>query len=763
MANYDFSTLSPYDFELLCRDLLSKHYDRRFESFAPGRDGGTDLRSFAINGNEIIVQCKHYKTYTSLKPKLKSEKAKVEKLNPSRYIFATSVDLTKRNKDEIFEIFAPHIKNVEDILGKQDLNQLLTTYPSVERNHFKLWLSSTTVLQRILHNGAFVVSESVLKEVRHRIKYYVQNESFNKALEILKEQRVIVITGVPGVGKTTLAYMLTYHLLIQNKMQFLSISSSISEGFDLFNEHEAQIFLFDDFLGRNFLQVALSTNEDDKLTKFIKRIQNSKNKILICTTREYILNQALNKYERLQIDRLEINKFVLDISRYTQFVKAEILYNHLFFEDLGRDLLEYFVLNKLYISIINHRNYNPRLIEFLAHELKKAKFEKDEVKERVLAQLDNPADIWKFAFENDISKVSQYLLLVMLTCGDPVFSDDLFLALSNFLFLGDLSGPSLDELEYNRCLKELDNSFITTVIDADRKLIIRFQNPGVSDFLINYLSNLKSTQSKLIRSAIFLNQLCNIFGLPKASTDRYFYIVFSKPIELAPDQVILVQKKIVSEFDEMTFSTLTRTIDYNKQTVYRHSIESEIDKLIETIKSFGAIMNEELIAYFSVRVATIFDRIDGHRQNYKKTMRLLELCFDHKIRVAYSNEVIVDIINNLSSIDELEYFNRLEFLLYETFGWNYQQELRVDEIIMDIIHSETPYIENDEWENKIEILETLDGNFGLNLSDIIDSIRNKFDNQESLEEDYSFEFLKNTNEQNSSEDAIHILFNSLIK
>lgn len=38
MAEYDFRSLSPHDFELLCRDLLQKVLRVRLESFSTGRD-----------------------------------------------------------------------------------------------------------------------------------------------------------------------------------------------------------------------------------------------------------------------------------------------------------------------------------------------------------------------------------------------------------------------------------------------------------------------------------------------------------------------------------------------------------------------------------------------------------------------------------------------------------------------------------------------------------------------------------------------------
>ena len=121
MANYDFLNLSPFDFEELTRDILQKHFNIYLESFTTGRDKGIDLRYSKEKNNNLIVQCKKYDNYSSLKSSLKEEYQKVKILNPQKYVLSTSVGLTPLNKDEIVQIFNGYIKETSDILGKNDL------------------------------------------------------------------------------------------------------------------------------------------------------------------------------------------------------------------------------------------------------------------------------------------------------------------------------------------------------------------------------------------------------------------------------------------------------------------------------------------------------------------------------------------------------------------------------------------------------------------------------------------------------------------
>ena len=175
MPNYDFLNISPYDFEELVRDLLQKHFRIYFESFTNGKDKGIDFRHSESKSNDIIIQCKKYQVFSQLKASLKKEKSKIEKLNPERYILVTSVGLTPPNKDEILKLLNNFIKNTSDIFGKDDLNNLLTTYDEIEKKHFKLWLSSINVLQRVLDNDVIGRSEFEEEKINRDIKIYVQN------------------------------------------------------------------------------------------------------------------------------------------------------------------------------------------------------------------------------------------------------------------------------------------------------------------------------------------------------------------------------------------------------------------------------------------------------------------------------------------------------------------------------------------------------------------------------------------------------------
>lgn len=148
---YDFSSLSPNDFEDLSRDLLGRELGVRFEAFPEGPDDGMDGRHCVGEGS-IILQAKHYyrSGFSALESKMGKERASIDRLQPKRYLLTTSTPLTPNNKRTLAGIIGPALLSAGDMLGLDDLNAPLRKYPDIEKSHQKLWAQSTTVLEEVV-------------------------------------------------------------------------------------------------------------------------------------------------------------------------------------------------------------------------------------------------------------------------------------------------------------------------------------------------------------------------------------------------------------------------------------------------------------------------------------------------------------------------------------------------------------------------------------------------------------------------------------
>ena len=224
------------------------------------------------------------------------ERSKLETLKPTRYILATSVGLTPSRKDELLGILSPYCLETADILGRDDIKNLLTQHPDVERQHFKLWLTSATVLERVLNAGTFSESDRHLERIRQRLCRYVPNPSLERAQAILDKSHFCIVAGIPGIGKTTLAEVLLTDLVDRHGFSAYRVTHDLSELQSIKNPKSKQVFYFDDFLGKTALD-KLQKNEDQRLVELMEEVAENPNWRFILTTREYILNMAQQHYE----------------------------------------------------------------------------------------------------------------------------------------------------------------------------------------------------------------------------------------------------------------------------------------------------------------------------------------------------------------------------------------------------------------------------------------------------------------------------------
>lgn len=248
LMTYTFSTLSHPDFEDLVRDLLGQELDLTFEGFCAGPDGGIDGRH-AVAGELCILQAKHYvgSSFSTLKAAMKRARSSIDQLKPTKYILATSRGLTPLNKNTLANIIGPALQAESDIYGPTELNSLLKKFPDIERANIKLWLSSTGVLDTIVNAAQHAFTALTRAEIEAKVRVYAPNPSLKEARDKLEHAHVIIISGPPGVGKTTLAEMLAY-AYIGDGWEYVAIRS-LDDGFSKLHDTRKQVFFFDDFLG----------------------------------------------------------------------------------------------------------------------------------------------------------------------------------------------------------------------------------------------------------------------------------------------------------------------------------------------------------------------------------------------------------------------------------------------------------------------------------------------------------------------------------
>lgn len=559
MRSYDFHEMSPADFEVLARDLLQARDKVIFQSFKSGRDLGIDLR-YASDRENRIVQCKHMRKsgYRALLREVRHEAEKVRRMRPapSRYYLVTSVELSNANKNELAKVFG--LKHTRDILGCEDLNNLLGLFPRVEDGHFKLWLASTEVLQRVIHAAEVTQSKFEFKRIRRSLSRFVQTYGYEMAKNQLAEDRIIILSGMPGVGKTTIAEFLLYEKFAEGFEPVIA-RNGVQEAAKLYKDGVRQVFYYDDFLGATFLGEAgsiLARNEDRAISDFIARIEDDDTKLLILTTREHILAEALEGSERLRASRLGGYRYVVDVGDYDMEERARILYNHAYFNGLSQAYLEHLLNADFYLEVIEHPKFSPRLIEWITSPRRLKTCSPGAYAQFARRLLDDPAEIWDHAYKRQISHAARSLLLAMHGL-DPNYSshDKVTKAFDNLHRLrakryGFTAAPD----DMVSAMRILGGSFISI-----QRYTIEFIDPSVRDLMNAVLTEAPDNCVDIARAAVEMSQINTIWRLAEASASS---TIRARLAERLPDWIDgliqALQAVHTTSWQGKTFSTAYR-------------------------------------------------------------------------------------------------------------------------------------------------------------------------------------------------------------
>lgn len=514
MSNYTFSSINDKEFELLVLDLLNAKLKLNLQTFKAGPDQGIDLRfSSPDNNNHIVVQAKHYvgSGYSKLKSIFqKEELRKIKELTPDRYIIATSVSMSPTQKDQLKELLHPYVLTSNDIVDQQDLNSYLREFKEIEQKQFKLWFSSVAILNNILNNAIEGRTKAYLQKVKSKIGLYVVTKNLDRANEILDLKKLLLITGQPGLGKTTLADAI---LLERAKKDYQIYKvANIKEAEDVISQNNEvkQLFYFDDFLGETYYEILTGGHAETLITQFVVRIINTPNKYLMLTSRTVILNQADDKSEKINRSQLLNQQYEIQLSDYSKFEKAEILYNHLYFYKIRKDLFEAIINDKFYRRIINHKSYTPRTIEFLTDPAKIDNLTPDEYKEFIMISLDNPKEIWSRSFRNQINYFDQLFLITLFTFRGKVSETALMIAYEARMQYEKINHNQIIKADQFRdSAKILLNGFITiTLIDGEKSWReYAFINPSLTDFFKGYLKDSLQEKKAIASSIVYIDQL----------------------------------------------------------------------------------------------------------------------------------------------------------------------------------------------------------------------------------------------------------------
>ena len=772
MVDYDFSTLNDKEFEALCIDLLSAKLNKQFTRFKAGRDGGIDGRYFSSNGSIEIIQCKHYlkSGFDTLLHTLKNiEQPKVNKLSPQKYYVVTSVPLNPANKTKIRALFTSYMPNDDYVIGQEQLNILLGRHPDIEKRYFKLWLSSVNVLNTILNNAIVGRSDYFINKIKAKSGLYVFSDIVSKAAKIIKEKSTVIIEGEPGIGKSTLAEMLIL-MGIKSGYKIYKIENAINEAEKIFSisDEEKQLFYFDDFLGSNYL-TAIENHKDSHIVNFIERISKSKNKKFILTSRTNIIQRAKSLSDIFNNAKTNQNEYIMSVTQLSEMNKAKILYNHIWYSKLPEDYIDQLYEDRRYLKIIQHKNFNPRIIEFITDISRLSGISANQYWANIEEKLNNPAEIWANTFDNQSNDYIRALVILIVFSNGKITERELITSYNKIS--ERITKTETQNTDFSSSMKIAVNYFINRSIESSTKeTSYSLFNPSITDFILkryysdttllfNVLLALRSTQSisvisnasladsldkKVIEKIIkkLFNALdVNDYGY-EFSFDFIICLIYHLQKNDATDQISKIQtfiKYVLQEKPNLANNELGSKLKFAKLSLsdaQNYILLGFWISILLKFDDYNFIKNYEKLDLLSytltmIKEANIEDSID----EISNFVELLN-------KIGIHDELLINSLNEYINKDFLPCY--INFVVYETIDINaietYQEinycdgsdegisivEESIECFILDAINDTLPYL------NKLSGI-YIDEDAILSVIDI-DTIKQK------LIKDYGYEY-----------------------
>ena len=228
----------------------------------------------------------------------------------------------------------------------------------------------------------------------------------------------------------------------------------------------------------------------------------------IQTSRSTILNQGLILNDAFENGNVNRNEMEIKLQSLSNLDKAHILYNHIWHSGLSPEYVESFYVEKRYHKVIRHRNFNPRIIQFITDPQRLADVSTGGYWEHITELLDNPTKIWQHPYDIQLDDFGRFLVLLVAFNGDSILEQDLAKAYAVGLRMPEHANFK-GKREFAVAARHLSNSLLTRVMVGDQRYYKLF-NPSVGDFLLHRYANdssLLGTLFKCLRSLTTIKML----------------------------------------------------------------------------------------------------------------------------------------------------------------------------------------------------------------------------------------------------------------
>lgn len=499
--------IEPAEFEEICKEVLEKVTNQNFRIFGKGKDGGIDMQS---NENEkIIGQAKLYinSSQDTVVGAVKKELEKIKKHEIEQYYLFIGREMSPQNVQVIYDEFKRYMKTKENIYTLKEINELLEKedFSDIVRNHTKLWMNSTNVLEMVNNRNIFFDCDILFDDIQKDLALFVETDTYHACKKILEEKRNLLILGAPGIGKTTISKMLTlyfaqksYTIRHTDAQNLNELKKSIS-----LDDNKKEFIFLDDCLGQSYLELHEKTEND--LIRFIKYVKNNPHKILLLNSRVTVFQEAISR--KYELEKSKQNQDfcmeIMDIEKMSNLEKAKILNRHLQIKKVPEEYQAEIRKNENYMKIIEVPSYNPRMIDYMTDENRYLSISPKNYVAEILKAFEKSEYVWEDEFKYRIDRQDRILLYTLYSISSHYVKENIL----KQAFFKRMKWEKIDTTNcfYEDVLKRLNESFIKVIIGNGERLISAI-NPSVNDFLKHKLEENFSEREKLLKSIVAIEQ-----------------------------------------------------------------------------------------------------------------------------------------------------------------------------------------------------------------------------------------------------------------
>lgn len=665
--------MSTNDFESFAVDIAKIYFNNSLiHGYSEGPDGGIDGIDDSLSPCIIVQAKRENKTSAQIVKTFQGEIEKIKRTQKKRnyssfqYVIVTSSNITADGQFKIREAAGALMNNDKNIIDANRIHEFSNQpeYYEVFKNYKLIEVNLMDQIEKSNRREIEIESQDFFGSFDP--KYFVETEMFDKAYGVILKEKVVLLHGNPGVGKSTTSKMLAMAMFNRTDRQYSIVKRDIEDCKNLITEYNryyrnhdgiALVVVIDDFLGRNYVDV--NDREIKKVIDICSLSKKSKSLYIILNCRTQIIKSIKN-------DNIEFNKLIsqktsgiktsiiaIDLTATTEKEKALILRKNfeLTYKKINnksdKDKFEVYyndLRNEInYTKIINSKNWNPRVIDELTTNWENVKLNlKDTFSDYMMSVLNNPHELYEELFERLSTEEKNYLFNLIFFSSYPV---DQSIVRDSFV------ANCLSNTEDIKVIEnKLDGSWITFQLYNNFK--IDFTNPSIIDYLLDKESTTPHYQEIIQKNTPFLKQIPKIIGHEK------LYNLIEKNIDRFKDSDDFIGEQISVLLKNLKTDNLTtdnKKKFSNLLCKFEGSYYSSEGKGSIRLKSWLSILKE---IYF------LHDEIDQF--------------FFHELMYSDNSEIIIDNILSSSRGEIDDIAEILDSIIEEVSGEGLSQNEIID-------------------------------------------------------------------------------------